>query len=230
MTVDSQKVIQAMIDSTWIKDREHRREHSVPGHVLTVSRECGSCGEEIAQLCAERLKVPYFDRKLVEKIAQSAGEEPETFRQLERMVSRKKPSWLETLFTNRPWLEAKYTKNLVSVLLGISRVGGVVLGRGANFMLGHNACFRVRILAPLNIRTQRYAERKQLDVEEARRQVKAIDDERKNFVKTLYHKKINQPEDYDLVINTHRISIETAVDLIMDGLRASSACSHNVKD
>jgi len=228
MTVDSQQVIQAMIDSTRLKDRELAGGHPEPGHVLTVSRQCGANGEEIAQLCAKRLNVPYFDKELVEKIAESAGVEPEIFHQLERKVSRMKPNWLETAFTNRPWLEAKYTRNLVSVLLGISSVGGVVLGRGANYIFGHSACFRTRILAPIDIRTERFAARMQVDREEARRRVLEIDDERKNFIKTLYHKKIARSEDYDLTINTERISIEAAVELIMDGLHASHSCSYEV--
>ena len=226
MKVDSQQVIKAMLDSALTKDRELAGRHSTPGHVLTISRQCGAYGEEIAQLCAERLNVPYFDKKLIEKVAESAGVEPEVFRRLEKKVSTMKPSWLETEFTNRPWLEAKYTRNLVSVLLGIRSIGGVVLGRGANYILGHSACFRIRILAPLNIRAERFAARMQIDKEEARKQVLEIDDERKNFVKALYHKKINHPEDYDLIINTERISVETAVELIMDGLHASHSCSH----
>ncbi|HID81064.1 MAG TPA: cytidylate kinase-like family protein [Chromatiales bacterium] len=226
MKVDSQQVIKAMLDSAWIKDHELAGGHSSPGHVLTISRQCGSYGEEIAQLCAERLNVSYFDKKLIEEVAKSAGVEPEVFHQLEKKVSSMKPNWLETAFTNRPWLEAKYSRNLVSVLLGIRSIGGVVLGRGANYILGHSACLRIRIVAPLNIRAKRFAARAQVEKEEARRQVLEIDDERENFMKTLYHKKINHPEDYDLTINTERISIETAVELIMDSWHARHSCSN----
>lgn len=226
MTIDSQKIIRAMIDTTLIKDKQLSGRHTSPGHILTISRECGSYGEEIARLCAERLNVHYFDRDLVEKIAKLAGEDPETFHRLEKKVSNMKPNWLETMFTNRPWMEAKYTRSLVSSLMGITRIGGVVLGRGANFILGSNACFRVRIIAPFNTRVERYAKRKGLDIDAAKYRVKEIDDERRNFIKTLYHKEINRPYSYDLSINTKRISIEVAVDMIMDGLDASSTCIH----
>lgn len=224
MTTDSQKIIQSILNNTLIQEKYRTRNVATAGPVITVSRECGSYGEEIARLCAERMKVNYFDRELVEHIAKAAGEDPETFHNLEKSATGMSPGIFESMFTNRPWLKVKYTRGLVSSLIGVSKIGGVIIGRGANFILEQDACFRVRIVAPFKIRTARYAERKNIEIAEAVRQVKSIDEERANFIKALYHKNIDQVNAYDLIINSERVEIDTATQMILDGVKNSIAC------
>ena len=75
-----------MINAQWLREQENAgdREYAGPGHIVTISRQSGSFGEEIAQHIAKQLEVPYFDKQLVEKIAQSAGVDADLFRQLEK--------------------------------------------------------------------------------------------------------------------------------------------------
>lgn len=49
---------------------------------------------------------------------------------------------------------------------------------------------------------------------DARREIDKADHERAEFVKKLVHKSIDDPQYYDLVINSDWISIEQAVSLI----------------
>ncbi len=218
MLEQTSRIIDAMIRSTWLKEREGERAR--PGFVITISRECGSNGEEIAHLVAKKLNLPCFNKQLVDKIAREARIDPAVFHKLEEKVSGLKPGWVENIFTNQPWLQVKYLDHLLSVLLGISRIGGVVVGRGAHLLLGSKTRLRVRIVAPFDIRVARYAERQGLDPETARQQVKAVDQERNSFIKTLFHKKLRRAEDFDLIINTERISVEGAANGIIDILQS----------
>jgi len=226
MITENQRILQSMIDAHWLREREAAGEHADPGHIVTVSRQCGSYGEDIAQLIANQLEVPYFDKKLVEQIAQSAGVDADLFRELEQKIHRVKPTWLETVFTDRPWLQAKYNKNLVNVLLGISRVGGVILGRGANFVLGQSACFRLRIVAPLPIRVARYSASYDLGPKSAEEAVQKIDMERSNFVESIYGGDVDNPANYDLTINTERFSAQTAAQLALAAAKFGQFCAH----
>jgi len=227
MTTDNQKIIQSMINAQWLREQEtsHEHEHADPGHIVTISRQCGSFGEDIAQHIAKQLEVPYFDKQLVDEIAQSAGVDADLFRQLEQKIHRMKPTWLETVFSDRPWLQAKYNKNLINVLLGISRVGGVILGRGANYVLGQSACFRLRLVAPLSIRIIRVSNRLGLDSKAAQETVQRIDMERANFVNSIYGGDIDNPANYDLTINTERFNAETAAQLTLAAAKLGQFCA-----
>lgn len=229
MSVNNQKIIQSMINAQWLREHENagNHEYADPGHIVTVSRQSGSFGEEIAQHIAKQLEVPYFDKQLVEEIAQSAGVDPDLFRQLEQKIHRMKPTWLETVFTDRPWLQAKYNKNLVNVLLGISRVGGVILGRGANYVLGHSACFRLRIVAPHPIRVARLSDRFSLDSKAAEEMVNKTDMERANFVKSIYGGDIDNPANYDLTINTERFNAKAAAQLSLSAAKLGQFCARD---
>jgi cytidylate kinase len=227
MSTDNPKIIQSMINAEWLREQEAISEHADPGHIITISRQCGSFGEDIAQHISKQLEVPCFDKQLVEQIAQSAGVDTDLFRQLEQKIHRMKPTWLETVFSDRPWLQAKYNKNLVTVLLGISRVGGVILGRGANYILGQSACFRLRIVAPLSVRIERYSKHYDVDLKMAEKKVLEIDAERSNFVKSIYDRDINNPANYDLTISTERFNPETAAQLVLAAAKLGQFCSRS---
>lgn len=229
MTTNKQKIVQSMINAQWLREKVTNANDKLAdhGHTVTVSRQCGSLGESIAQTIAKQLKVTYFDKQLVEEIAQSAGIDADLFRQLEQKIRRMKPTYLETMFTDRPWLQAKYNKNLMSVLLGISRVGGVVLGRGANYVLGQSACFRLRIVAPRPVRISRVMDRLGIDSKDAEEKVEKVDTERANFVKSIYGMDIDNPDSYDLTINTERYSPELAAELAIVAAKLGQFCEPN---
>ena len=41
--------------------------------VITIGREYGSGGREIGKKLAERLKIPYYDKKILERLAKESG-------------------------------------------------------------------------------------------------------------------------------------------------------------
>ena len=45
--------------------------------IITISREYGSGGREIAEKTANRLKIPFYDRDLIDKAAKESGFTPE---------------------------------------------------------------------------------------------------------------------------------------------------------
>ncbi len=41
--------------------------------IITIGRQCGSGGHTIGKKVAERLEVPFYDKKLVEIVAERSG-------------------------------------------------------------------------------------------------------------------------------------------------------------
>ena len=46
--------------------------------IITIGRQCGSGGHTIGKKVAERLEVPFYDKKLVEIVAERSGLSAET--------------------------------------------------------------------------------------------------------------------------------------------------------
>jgi cytidylate kinase len=94
----------------------------------------------------------------------------------------------------------------------------VIVGRGANFILPPEGIFRVRILAPLEMRVQNVARDFGVPVEEAKRRVLRTESARRAFVRKYFHADIADPVNYDLMINTGALSIEAAEKTVMGAL------------
>ena len=70
------------------------------------------------------------------------------------------------------------------------------------------------VVAPLEIRVQHVAQSFGATDEDARRRVLKRESKRGDFVKRSFNEDITDPLNYDLVINTGRLSIEEAVDAV----------------
>ena len=57
--------------------------------------------------------------------------------------------------------------------------------------------------------------REGLDQQQARRRMELLDHGRASFVNRYFHRNINDVSHYDLVVNTGRLGIEAAADLVM---------------
>jgi cytidylate kinase len=93
----------------------------------------------------------------------------------------------------------------------IGKHGGAVdVGRGANYILPPENRFRVRVVAPLEVRIDNVARNFDVPREEAKKRVIRTESDRRAFIRKYFNAEISDPTQYDLVINTENISIETA--------------------
>lgn len=216
LAIDSQRLIQAIVNAQLLESTEdHGRSHR--SCVVTVSRSYGAGGERIARELAEALHLTYCDRKLVEAVAESAHVESYLFDQLDEKVRGLRTTWLESIITNKNELKDKYRKNLINVVLGMTRTGGVILGRGANFILGPQA-FRVRIVGSPQQCAARVAACEHIDHAAALSKVINTNEQRREFVRMMYDRDISDACAYDLVINTEHLAPEGAVALITEAM------------
>ncbi len=224
MNRDPQRLIQSLLRAETIKDQATPPNLHCPKCTITVSRQCGSMGEGFAERLAERMELLYYDREILEKTASQADVDPAIFAKLDESVRGMRSNWLEFLFTQKAIHQEKYFQCLINVVSGISRYGGVILGRGANFILNGTFVFRVRIVGSLPIRAGRYAAFHEVDLETAERKVRETDYDRDEFVRHLFNRDINEPAAYDLILNSDRLGVEAMVDLAVDALRAGHFC------
>jgi cytidylate kinase len=116
--------------------------------------------------------------------------------------------------------EKRYQETLRRVVESAADTGrAVIVGRASQAILANRRdVLHVRIVAPLQARIAYVALRENLDAASARDRVQLKDRDRSSYLQTVYHRDVNDPMLYDLVINTGVLSLDQAVDLIHQAL------------
>ncbi|MBV8694425.1 MAG: cytidylate kinase-like family protein [Chloroflexi bacterium] len=193
---------------------------------ITVSREYGSGGGEIAMRLAKRLAWQLIDHEVVVRVArklrvseQEAVEHDERVESLAirllkslRVVQPTMPVAVEIPLTtdSRPFYKAR-----CQVIEGAVATGHVVIvGRGAQAHLAErHDVFHLRVVAPLDLRIAYVMSREGLERAAARERILEKDQERCRYLQTFYQRHPNDPHLYDLVVNTGVLDLESAVDV-----------------
>lgn len=112
---------------------------------------------------------------------------------------------------------ASYAELVRQVILEFADAGkAVIVGRGGQVILrDRNDVLRVRIVASEAVRVQRVMERQLVSYQEAARLVRQNDRERARYLKHFYGVDWHDPTLYDLILNTDKLTVDKAVDLIM---------------
>lgn len=197
---------------------ERKPEVRVP--VITLSMEPGSGGSLVAQKVAKHLGFDYFHRDIIQGIAKSAKIRASVIDTLEKERLSGIDDFIASLYKNQYLYPGIYMEHLLKVINTIAKHGrAVIVGRGASFILPPDERFSVRVIAPLQIRIQNVVRAYGVKEEDARRRVIRREARRGAFVKKSYDADITDPENYDLIINTGRMPIESAVEAIIAAVR-----------
>jgi cytidylate kinase len=134
-------------------------------------------------------------------------------------------NWIASLVDTRHLWPDQYLQHLMKVIGTIGRHGqAVVVGRGANFILPPEIRFRVRIVAPRDFRAQHVAQAFGVAPAEAGRRIIHTASERRAFIRKYFNADIDDPRNYDLVLNSAAVPPDEAVFVIgrAAGLGAAS--------
>ena len=217
-TRSTEQIIEEQVRRWQIMRTEEKKEEEHIS-VITISREPGSGGRIVAQRIAERLGLDLFHQEIIHEMAKSTRASTRLLATLDEKALSVLQDWISTLINRSHLWPDQYLKHLMNVIGSIGKHGGAVMvGRGANFILPPDGRFRVRIVAPLEMRVQNVAREFGVTLDEAKRRVLRTDSDRRAFVRKYFHADITAPVNYDLVINTGTVSIDAAVEAIRGAL------------
>ena len=188
--------------------------------MVTISRQAGAGGDEIARLLAEELGWKLLDNEAVEKLLVDRG-----FHSAETdAFEERKPDFWHRF----PSGKERYLHFLKLVSYEFARRDGcVILGRGGQVLFASvPGTVRVRIIAPLQDRVARMLEQSGGDEHKARQAIQHSDSERAGFHRFLFHVDWDSPDLYDLVINTHAIPVQVAAGLVAKAISARETAEH----
>lgn len=203
---------------TFVKDQIERWSKQIQSQVpvLTISSEPGSGGRIIAQALAKRLNIDLFDREIVKEIAESAHISGAVIETMEKERFSGVQDFIASLVNDRYLWPGVYLDHLMKVVAAIASHGNaIIVGRGANFLIPPDDRLSIRIVAPLETRILKVAKEFGVRREEAKRRVIHRENRRAAFIRQSFNADVASPNNYDLVINTQKLDVHSAVGAVI---------------
>jgi len=189
--------------------------------VITVSRQRGCRGHELAKLLAHELKYGLFDRRIVDYIVQHMGIRCELVESLDERDRSELELWVNSILTQQTFDHDEYIRALGEAIKTTAMQGGVViLGRGGNFLLSDTSTFHIRLVAPEAVRIRNLHELEGMSETQALEEIKKVDRARADFIHRYFKRSIDDPTAYDLIMNMEKTTLDGAVKTIRSALRA----------
>jgi cytidylate kinase len=177
--------------------------------IINISRQIGSLGDEIADRTADQLGYELFEKNGINAmVSDYVGD---FAREMDIISAEKKPGFFDKLLYDR----SIYNNLVRAIIYDIASRGNVVIrGRGGNFLLSiYPEVLNIRIVAPLSTRITRVQKNEpRRDIAEDI--VNQSDQDRNGFVRYLFRQKPSDIDAYDIVINTRKIDVSSAVDIL----------------
>jgi CMP/dCMP kinase len=200
---------------------------------VTISREYGSGGGEIATRLAKRLGWQLIDHAIVERVASELGtstQEAEVHDEhaegaLARALMISMQSLYPAAMVSAPpeaFLSDEEYRDALNRVVRAAAVRGhvVIVGRASQVILADlRDALHIRIIAPFEKRVVYVMQREGVERHTAESRIHRKDHERASYLEREYH---HHPDDaylYDLVLNTSLLDLESAVDVICLSLR-----------
>ena len=193
--------------------------------IITISRAFGSGGRTIGKEVAKRLNIPYYDKELVDKVAEESGfhadfiEEageyaPVTNSFLFNIAVSPNPMAMMNTMSMADQLFVCQT----NVIRRLADEGPcVIIGRCADYILkDRDDCLHVFIHADMAHRAERivrlYGETKQ----SPEKRLTYKDNKRRVYYKHYTNRNWGEAQNYHVCLNSGLVGVEKCVDIIVD--------------
>ena len=178
--------------------------------LITLSREEGSLSKQVGLALAEKLGYDFISGKTISnELQEKYGV---TRSQLEKF-DEKKPGIMAN-FTNS---YEKYNNTFKLYIFEklLQNPNCIVMGRSGTFFLKEvPGLLRLRTVGSEDVRVKRVMERYKVDERSARKMVAHKELERTEQAKFLYNETWGKPSNYDLTINTDKLSIDAICSMV----------------
>lgn len=196
--------------------------------LITVSREFGSGGSELARELGTRLGWRVLDRDLVQQVADRLKLDPRTVETMDEhlpgilarissallITSPESPVSLDSRDILSPDAVADATRE--AMVEAVQSAPVIVVGHGSQALFHDRpGSLHVRLVAPVQSRVNRICSREPCEEKAAVARLRRMDTDRAAYVRRYYHTDWRDPMLYDLVINTGRTSIQASAAAIL---------------
>ena len=190
--------------------------------IISIGRQHGSGGREIARLLARELGIKCYDKEIVDEAAKHS----DFSRDLINAYDEKRMNAF-MLHAGGYGLNENFRLNMQVVsaqfdaIREIASKGDCIfVGRCADYILRERSdLVSVFILGDMDERLKCLERRQGLDEAAARKKIKEVDKDRSSFYKYYSDQVWGDAQNYDLCINSSRLGVEGTVKVIMDYIK-----------
>lgn len=193
--------------------------------LISISREYGSGGREIAQNISERLELPVFDRKLIDMTADQCGYSTKFIQENEERMTNSFLYNIAVAGPYSPFVETEalpqdyvfLTQSKIITKLANENPSAVFVGRCADYILrDHPSLFSVFITADMDYRVKRAVECYDVPPEKAYSIVSRHDKQRRRHYNYYTGMEWGSSSNYHLILNTGKLGIATVTDILIE--------------
>jgi cytidylate kinase len=196
--------------------------------VITIARQYGSLGDEIARDVARQLEMHLVDQEIINQVASRLGvaaetvterdeREPSLVSDLVRTLRRLYPGPLPRAAgqATADLDESQYLQVIREVVTEVARARSVIVGRGASLILGQQPdVVHVLLVAPFDTRVERIMTAEGLSRQGAVQRVRHVDEDRARYIRHFYGADWLGVNQYNMVLDTGHFTPGEATSLI----------------
>jgi CMP/dCMP kinase len=198
--------------------------------LITISREFGAQGAVLAAHLGKMMGFKVWDKDLLQAIAKEIGGGIRTIEVLDERRQQTVEDTVSGFLMNIP-TNMNYLRSLIRVIKTIDEYGNsIIVGRAANFICKNSKSLHIRVICPLNKRVLDYAKKMNLTQPEAREIIERKDREREDFVNQNFHKDINSPVNYDLILNSGGFTVDQMSSIILQAYENKTGMKVKIHD
>ena len=200
-------------------------------YIITIGRQFGSGGRSIGQKLSEKLGINFYDKELISIAAKESGMDPEIFKGVDEQAAN---SLLYSLsmgmysfgsgfsaMGDLPVNDKLYLLQHKIIKEIADRESCVIVGRCADYVLKDNPnCVNIFFYADMEFRKDQSIKKHGIDADRAEHIINKTDKSRSNYYSFYSGQKWGMAENYDLCINSAKLSEEKIVDLIIEYIKA----------
>ena len=191
--------------------------------IVTIDREFGSGGHEVAKRLAERMGIKFYDEEIIAMAAARSGYHEEYIRDNDEKAPElsfgSMFSGIDS-FQTSPF--ARIQEEEFNIIREIAAGEScVIVGRAADYILSEERHVSIFLFAPFEDRVRRKLQihntqepENLFDLATVEKNVKHVDKQRRRYYEFYTDNKWGGRDEYDLLINTSRAGVEGAVDII----------------
>lgn len=177
--------------------------------IISVARQHGTGGKEIARKVAENLGIKFYDKEEIKKYALENFESNETYTDDE----------LYKFYLSLDAEKDSIIKQSETIKKIASNDNALIVGRGADYILKDNPnLIRIFLYAPVEYRINKIKEMYKDSYKDARKHVLDSDRSRASYYEVITNQKWGETTNYDLCLNCE-IGSEKIVSIICDYIK-----------
>ena len=193
--------------------------------VITIGRQLGAGGRQLAEELGRRLGVPVYNREIIDEAAKHSGLAAELFEKADEHESNLTPlgsgiwgfgSMTSPGYINNDTLFGIQSQTIESLA---DRSSCIIVGRCADYVLRERErVLSVFVTAPLEERVARLCSSCDKDEKECRNWIATTERRRSSYYNYYSFKTWGAAESYDLCLDSSKLGIEGCADVVLEAL------------